>query len=238
VETREAIEAMFQKAGVSYFTIHGGTPNESRQPLVNTFQTTDEYSVALLSIGACKTGLTLTAANSVFFAETTFGPDDCLQAEARAHRMGQKNTVNIFYLMTPKSTDDIVFGLVCKKERESSKMLDGKESHMRAIRRGGTEKIGKMLVEVEKFRPAPKRKRSSQASSSSSSSSSAVGSNPFASKRVRKEHNIAKPTMKEASYELPSFRKKKTDSKRYNPGPEVAKDGVNPFARRKRESRG
>lgn len=96
---------------------------------VQDFQTTNNtYRVALLSITAAGVGLTLTAASTVVFSEILFGPDQHLQAEDRAHRIGQRSDVNIFYLIQPKTTDDINFGLIKKKERESSVMIDGTAS--------------------------------------------------------------------------------------------------------------
>ncbi len=118
---KEALEA----ANVSHFVIDGKTNPLQRQTYVETFQTSDKYSIALLSISAAGVGLTLTAASTVIFTEVLFGPDLHLQAEDRSHRMGQTNNVNIFYLLLPGSTDDINFGLLKKKERNSAVILEG-----------------------------------------------------------------------------------------------------------------
>lgn len=122
----EAIEELLKEKELNYFVINGNTSSEKRQEYANDFQTTDKYQIALLSITAAGTGLTLTAASCEIFTEILFGPDQHAQAEDRAHRIGQKNNVNIFYLIQPDSTDEINFNLLKKKEFQSSRCLDGK----------------------------------------------------------------------------------------------------------------
>ena len=122
---RDALKTCLDEQKMSYFVIDGSTSPEDRNTHKNDFQTTNKYRIGLLSLMAASVGLTLTRASLVVFAEVLFGPDIHLQAEDRAHRIGQKNSVNIFYLIQPNTTDDINFGMIKKKERESSIMLDG-----------------------------------------------------------------------------------------------------------------
>ena len=130
----EAIRELLQEKEIQFFLIDGSTPPIKRQEYVDSFQTTNKYNIALLSITAASTGLTLTAASTVIFSEVLFSPSEHLQAESRSDRLGQKNMVNIFYLIQPKSTDEINFGLIKKKERESSRIIDGKSSHINSTR--------------------------------------------------------------------------------------------------------
>lgn len=58
----------------SYIRIDGSTASESRQTLVDHFQTTEDVRVAVLSITAASTGITLTAAQLVVFAELYWNP--------------------------------------------------------------------------------------------------------------------------------------------------------------------
>lgn len=54
--------------------IEGATSSENRQKFCDKFQKDDQVKVALLSITAACTGLTLTAANLVVFAELFWNP--------------------------------------------------------------------------------------------------------------------------------------------------------------------
>ncbi len=57
-----------------YIKIDGKTQSKVRQDLVNKFQTTDSCQIALLSITAANSGITLTAAKLVVFAELFWNP--------------------------------------------------------------------------------------------------------------------------------------------------------------------
>jgi SWI/SNF-related matrix-associated actin-dependent regulator 1 of chromatin subfamily A len=84
--------------------------NERRHNCVHKFQNDDNCKVAILAITACATGLTLTKASTVVFAEMHFTPAVMMQAEDRAHRIGQEhNCVNVHYLFGAETIDETIF---------------------------------------------------------------------------------------------------------------------------------
>ncbi|KAL6526445.1 hypothetical protein OROGR_015535 [Orobanche gracilis] len=85
----DAIHKFLLKEKVECIRIDGSTPAASRQALVTEFQEKDSVRAAVLSIKAGGVGLTLTAASTVIFAELSWTPGDIIQAEDRAHRIGQ-----------------------------------------------------------------------------------------------------------------------------------------------------
>ena len=99
---------------VPHIRIDGDT--HDRMALVDEFQR-GEKRVAALSIRAAGTGLTLTRATKVIFAELTFSPGEMEQACARAHRIGQKNAVNIYYLLSTKF-DKWMYRKLLRKEQK------------------------------------------------------------------------------------------------------------------------
>ena len=129
---REMLDNIQEAIGkIGHIRIDGSVSGPKRQPLVDKFQTDPAIRVAILSISACATGLTLTAARLAVFTELRFGPDEVLQCEARCHRIGQVNPVTIRFLMSEgKSTDDVLWRMINKKADVSSQVIDNKRKRM------------------------------------------------------------------------------------------------------------
>lgn len=72
-------------------------------------------------------GITLTAASKVIFAELDWNPATLDQAEARAHRIGQTEEVNVYYLLAPSTADDIIWGILENKEKTLKEIGFSKE---------------------------------------------------------------------------------------------------------------
>ena len=61
-------------------------------------------------------GLTLTASSRVAFIEFPWTFADCEQAEDRAHRIGQKNSVNCYYFLGKNTIDEDIWNLIQTKK--------------------------------------------------------------------------------------------------------------------------
>ena len=130
-EILDAIEEVISDDKVDYIRIDGKVPVEKRPNLVKKFQTEDECLVAILSITACATGLTLTKASTVVFAELHFTPSIMIQAEDRAHRIGQESgCVNIHYLYGADTLDVLLFRKLNEKQNIVSTTLDNKSKDL------------------------------------------------------------------------------------------------------------
>ncbi|OEL22849.1 DNA annealing helicase and endonuclease ZRANB3 [Dichanthelium oligosanthes] len=119
----EAIEQYLLKKKVKCIKIDGQTPVTTRQTLVTDFQNKDDIKAAVLSIRAGGYGLTLTAASTVIFAELSWTPGDIIQAEDRAHRIGQVSSVNIYYLLSNETIDDLMWDVVQGKLENLGQVL-------------------------------------------------------------------------------------------------------------------
>ncbi|KAF8017672.1 hypothetical protein BT93_H2767 [Corymbia citriodora subsp. variegata] len=123
-----AIHEFLLKKKVGSIRIDGSTPAVARQALVTDFQEKDAIKAAVLSIRAGGVGLTLTSASTVIFAELSWTPGDLIQAEDRAHRIGQVSSVNIYYLLANDTVDDIIWDVVQSKLENLGQVLDGHEN--------------------------------------------------------------------------------------------------------------
>ncbi|KAK1318624.1 DNA helicase INO80 [Acorus calamus] len=123
-----SIHQFLLKKKVGCIRIDGGTPPSLRQALVTDFQEKEDIRAAVLSIKAGGVGLTLTAASTVIFAELSWTPGDIIQAEDRAHRIGQVSSVNVHYLLANDTVDDIIWDVVQSKLENLGQMLDGHEN--------------------------------------------------------------------------------------------------------------
>jgi SWI/SNF-related matrix-associated actin-dependent regulator 1 of chromatin subfamily A len=76
-----------------------------------------------LSAAACATAITLTAANTVIFTEMVPLPSVLLQAEDRAHRIGQTRPVNVEYWLLAGSLDETLYRIIEAKEAQMEYVL-------------------------------------------------------------------------------------------------------------------
>ncbi|ULT99423.1 hypothetical protein L3Y34_000624 [Caenorhabditis briggsae] len=111
----DTIQHEVNKRKLRSIRIDGKTPSHQRTALCDSFQNDEDVRVAVLSITAAGVGITLTAASVVVFAEIHFNPGYLVQAEDRAHRVGQKDSVFVQYLIAKKTADDVMWNMVQQK---------------------------------------------------------------------------------------------------------------------------
>lgn len=107
---------------MKYLRLDGATKAEDRQDMLKAFNAPDsEYFCFLLSTRAGGLGLNLQSADTVIIFDTDWNPHQDLQAQDRAHRIGQKNEVRILRLISNDSVEEVIL------ERAHQKLdIDGK----------------------------------------------------------------------------------------------------------------
>jgi len=101
--------------------------DEDKNDSVKRFQTDPSINLFVGSIKAAGVGLTLTAANIVIFAELDWTPANLTQAEDRAHRIGQLNSVFIQHIVIDGSIDSNLAKRVVGKQNVIDKALNIKK---------------------------------------------------------------------------------------------------------------
>ena len=91
----------------NYCRIDGSTDMTSRDMQIDAFmaEKSQKY-IFLLSTRAGGLGINLTAADTVIIFDSDFNPQMDLQAMDRAHRIGQKNMVNVYRLITEHTIEE------------------------------------------------------------------------------------------------------------------------------------
>ena len=120
----EFIEEELNKNNIKYFKLTGATKVEERIDLVNKFNEDKDIKVFLISLKAGGTGLNLTGADMVIHYDPWWNSSAENQATDRAYRIGQKNNVQVYKLITENSIEEKIYELQQKKSELIENMLD------------------------------------------------------------------------------------------------------------------
>jgi len=108
-----------------YLRLDGSTARGRRNLSIRLFNKPDsEYKVFLISTKAGGLGINLTSASEVIMLDANWNPQADLQAEARSHRIGQKNKVTVYRLITQGTVEEQMLGRIQKKLYLSAKVTE------------------------------------------------------------------------------------------------------------------
>ena len=110
--------------GDSSTVIKRGCKTSDRDKAIARFQTEDGIRMVIGQIDALGVGVNLTASSHVIFVEEVWNPSPISQAEDRAHRMGQKDTVLVQHLVANNTLDSRMMHVVVFKQRVADDCLD------------------------------------------------------------------------------------------------------------------
>ena len=103
--------------------LDGSTGKPQRQYSVDQFQENEKIRVFVGNVKAAGVGITLTAAEAVIVNDLSFVPGDLAQAEDRAYRYGQKNTVSVYYPIFENTIEGIIYDMVNEKKQNISTVM-------------------------------------------------------------------------------------------------------------------
>lgn len=112
-----------------YLRLEGSTPRARRNLCIRLFnQAASEHKVMLISTKAGGLGINLTAASDVVIMDHQWNPQITLQAEARAHRIGQNKPVTVYKLCTQGTVEEQMLGRIQKKLYLSAKVTESMQN--------------------------------------------------------------------------------------------------------------
>merc|ERR1719336_807298 len=110
--------------GHKYLRLDGTTKSDERGEQLKVFNDPNsEYFIFLLSTRAGGLGLNLQTADTVIIFDSDWNPHQDLQAQDRAHRIGQKNEVRVLRLMVVNSVEERILAAARYKLNMDEKVI-------------------------------------------------------------------------------------------------------------------
>ncbi|PHH76774.1 hypothetical protein CDD80_1224 [Ophiocordyceps camponoti-rufipedis] len=123
----DLIELALNQAGISFTRLDGSMSRTARTAAMDTFRSSADVNVMLVSLMAGGLGLNLTAANSVYVMEPQYNPAAEAQAVDRVHRLGQKRPVRTVRYIMSDSFEEKMLEIQDKKMKLASLSMDGQK---------------------------------------------------------------------------------------------------------------
>ncbi len=110
------LDMLHEKYKKNSVILDGRMTKERRQESVDRFQNENKIKIFISNIIAGGVGITLTAAEVVIMNDLSFVPAHHSQAEDRAYRYGQKNSVLVYYPVFENTIEKIIYNILQRKK--------------------------------------------------------------------------------------------------------------------------
>lgn len=129
----DIIEEKLKASGIEYYKLTGSTPVSKRVQMVDEFNENKDIKIFLISLKAGGTGLNLTGADVVIHYDPWWNASIENQATDRAYRIGQKNSVQVYKLITNNTIEEKINKLQEKKAKLSEQLLSTEETFINKL---------------------------------------------------------------------------------------------------------
>lgn len=130
----ERLYRILEEEKIASHMLTGATPKEKRIEMVESFAH-DDVPVFCISLKAGGTGLNLTAADVVIHFDPWWNSAVQNQATDRAHRIGQKNVVNVYRILAKGTIEEKIVELQERKLQLSDRILGGESLQAQGLTR-------------------------------------------------------------------------------------------------------
>ncbi len=131
VKMLKIIEAKFREIRIAYEYLDGST--RDRMERINRFNENQDIGVFLISLKAGGVGINLTSADIVIHVDPWWNPMVENQATDRVHRIGQKNQVMVYKLITTGTVEEKMLQLQKKKQSVFDAVIENNESPVKTL---------------------------------------------------------------------------------------------------------
>ncbi len=140
----DLIEPLLKKRKLKFVRLDGSVPQKQRPALVHEFQT-DPNCRLFVTTNAGSTGLNLQAANTVINVDLPWNPAVLEQRIARAYRMGQKQPVDVYILITEQTLEEKLLATLAAKQDLALAALDPESEVDEVHLESGMEELRRRL---------------------------------------------------------------------------------------------
>lgn len=144
--TMTIIEDYFKLRNYLSLRLDGSTAGEERERRMELFNAPNSpYFVFLLSTRAGGLGLNLVTADTVIIFDSDWNPMMDLQAQDRAHRIGQKSVVSVFRLITNSPVEEKILSRATEKLNMSEIIVEAGKFDKRGLQEEDSEERQQMM---------------------------------------------------------------------------------------------
>ena len=105
------VEQVLVPYGIKFTTLQAADSGQQRYDIVEQFNNDASIRILILTTAVGGLGLNLVGADTVIFMEHDWNPMKDMQAIDRAHRIGQKRTVNVYRLVLQDTLEQKIMSL-------------------------------------------------------------------------------------------------------------------------------
>ena len=140
------LEDYFKYRNFLTLRLDGSTTGEERERRMDLFNAPNSpYFIFLLSTRAGGLGLNLVSADTVIIYDSDWNPMMDLQAQDRAHRIGQRNVVSVFRLITNSPIEEKILSRANEKLNMSELVVEAGKFDKKSVEEDTTEERQKMM---------------------------------------------------------------------------------------------
>lgn len=147
VKLMDLLQDYLRENGYAHLRLDGHTKGDERGELLQTFNSSPEYFVFLLSTRAGGQGLNLQSADTVVIFDSDWNPQMDLQAMARAHRIGQTTEVRVLRLITASPIEEKMLATANEKLDQEAKIIEAGKFNQTSDASERRETLQKILAQ-------------------------------------------------------------------------------------------